>query len=105
MELEVITDNDTLLIRRLRLAPGEPMFWHSDACRRFTVVVAGSKLAIEYRDSSEQVAVDVHPGMAGWDEPDDRTHRAINRGGEAYEEVVTFYKASPDVIPQPGCPA
>jgi hypothetical protein len=101
MRLETITDNDKLLIRRLVLEPGEAMFWHVDTCRRFTVVVRGSRLAIEFRDSGLCREVDVHPGLADWDEPEPRVHRAINRGDEAYEELVTFYLPAPNVDPQP----
>ncbi len=102
MKLETITESDELVIRRMVLDPGEAMYWHTDSCRRFSVVVQGSRLAIEYRDNSEILEFDVHPGMADWDEPDCRMHRAINRGADPYEEVVTFYRRSADVDPQPG---
>ena len=35
--MEVITQRDDLVIRRLVLAPGEGMPWHTDTCHRFTV--------------------------------------------------------------------
>ncbi len=101
MQLETITENETLLIRRMILEPKEHMYWHCDACRRFTVVVSGSKLAIEYQDAPEVLEYEVFPGMTGWDDPEPRVHRAVNVGDERYEEVVTSYKVSPDVIPQP----
>ena len=53
MGTEVITDRPDLLIRRTILEPGEATPWHVDACRRFTVVVRGRELAIEYRDSGD----------------------------------------------------
>jgi hypothetical protein len=47
MKFELITNRNELVIRRLVLEPGEPMFWHKDNCNRFSVVVRGSRLAIE----------------------------------------------------------
>lgn len=96
-----ICERETLVIRRLVLQPGESMAWHHDTCERFTVVVRGQRLAIEYRDTGEVHALDVHPGLTGWDLPEDRVHRAINVGDEPYEEVVTFYRAGPSIDPQP----
>ena len=101
MLTEVITKTDDLLIRRLVLEPGEPMPWHSDRCRRFTVVVRGDALTIEYADTGETIAVGINPGLADWDEPEARVHRAINHGATPYEEVVTFYLNAPDEDPQP----
>ena len=101
MKVETISERDDLLIRRLTLAPGEAMYWHSDACHRFSVVIQGSRLAIEYADTGEITEFDVHPGMADWDAPQARTHRAINTGDGPYEEVVTFYRERADIDPQP----
>lgn len=101
MRIETITRRDDLVIRRLVLEPGEAMAWHTDACRRFSVVVRGERLRIEYRDSGEQLTVPVQPGMADWDEPDDRVHRGVNTGATAYEEVVTFFLPAPGIDPQP----
>jgi len=101
MKVELITRREDLVIRRLVLEPGEAMFWHKDNCHRFTVVVRGSRLAIEFRDSSKIVEVVVSPGAADWDTPEERVHRAINTGTETYEEVVTFYRTSSEVDPQP----
>ena len=100
MDVELIDERATLVIRRLRLQPGEAMFWHTDACERFTVVVRGSRLCIEFRDG-ERVDVDVYPGLADWDAPESRPHRAINTGDDVYEEVVTFYRTGAEVEPQP----
>jgi len=100
VRLEVISETDALLIRRLVLEPGEAMYWHTDLCRRFTVVVQGSRLAIEYADGAA-MEVAVHPGLADWDEPDPRLHRAVNLGAEPFEEVVTFFLARPGQEPQP----
>lgn len=94
MKIEVLTKRRDLVIRRMVLDPGEPMFWHKDTCHRFTVVVRGSRLAIEFKDSRQTIHLEVYPGMADWDEPEGRVHRAINIGDEPYEEVVTFYRSS-----------
>jgi hypothetical protein len=101
MRVELITTRNEFVIRRLVLGPGEAMFWHKDNCHRFSVVVRGSRLAIEYKGSHEIVEVKVYPGMTGWDAPDDRVHRAINRGEDIYEEVVTFYRSCSQLDPQP----
>lgn len=101
MDPQVITAQDDLLIRRMRLAPGEAMFWHTDRCRRFSVVISGERLAIEFQDGGAAVEVDVQPGLADWDEPEDRVHRAVNTGSTPYEEIVTFYLTEPGQEPQP----
>ena len=101
MRTEVITQRDDLVIRRLVLEPGESTPWHTDVCRRFSVIVQGEQLRIEFRDSGEQFVVTVHPGMADWDEPDPRAHRAINAGSIPYEEVVIFFLPAPGADPQP----
>lgn len=101
MRSEVITKRDDLMIRRLVLEPGDAMAWHTDACQRFSVIVRGERLTIEFRETGERLAVAVHPGMVGWDEPDARVHRAVNTGSTAYEEVVTFLLDVPGREPQP----
>ncbi|HEX7026001.1 MAG TPA: hypothetical protein VF268_02035 [Gammaproteobacteria bacterium] len=101
MRTEVITQGDNLVIRRLVLEPGEATPWHTDTCRRFSVVVRGERLRIEFQGGGEPVVVDVHPGMADWDEPDDRAHRAINAGAVPYEEVVIFFLEAQGADPQP----
>ena len=67
MKSETISDRDDLIIRRHILEPGEALPWHTDLCHRFTVVVTGEALSIEYRDSGEIETFPVHPGMADWD--------------------------------------
>jgi hypothetical protein len=104
MHSEIITRRDDLLIRRLVLGPGEAMPWHTDACHRFSVIVRGQQLTLEFRDTGEQRVVAVHPGMAGWDEPATRVHRAVNTGSITYEEVVTFFLSVPRLDPQPAYP-
>ena len=104
MSMEVITNRSDLVIRRVVLEPGEAMPWHTDSCHRFSVVVRGEQLRIEFRDTGEQVSVAVHPGMADWDEPDGRVHRGVNSGATPYEEVVTFFLPSPNLDPQPEHP-
>ena len=101
MRMETITRRDDLVIRRLVLDPGEAMPWHTDSCHRFSVVVRGDQLRIEFRDTGEQVTVAVHAGMADWDEPDARVHRGVNVGPTPYEEIVTFFLDSPGTDPQP----
>jgi hypothetical protein len=103
MRLEVLTQRDDLVIRRLVLEPGDAMPWHTDACRRFSVVVRGDALTIEFRDG-ERVPVSVHAGLAGWDEPDARVHRGVNTGAMPYEEIVTFFLDPPGIEPQPTWP-
>jgi hypothetical protein len=100
MALEVITRRDDLLIRRAILEPGEATPWHTDAVHRFSVVIRGQQLAIEYRDG-ERIEFAVHPGMAEWDPPEPRVHRAVNVGKGRFEEVVSFYLDPPGCDPQP----
>ncbi len=100
MRSETITRRDDLLIRRMVLDPGEAMPWHVDTCHRFTVVVRGERLRIEYADGGAD-EFDVGPGEAGWNEPEARVHRAVNVGQVPFEEVVTFYRAAADLDVQP----
>lgn len=100
MSTEVITERDDLIIRRQVLEPGEATPWHTDAVHRFTVVIRGEKLALEFRDG-ERIEFAVHAGMAEWDPPEPRVHRALNIGGETFEEVVSFYLDPPGCDPQP----
>jgi len=101
MHIEVITARDDLVIRRAILEPGEATPWHVDPCHRFSVVVRGDGLTLQFRDDGATLAVDVWPGQAGWDEPEPRVHRAVNTGSLSFEEVVTFYVTSPGADPQP----
>ena len=101
MLTELITERDSLIVRRLVLEPGEAMFWHTDNCHRFTVVVRGERLSIEFQDSDEVHEFEVCAGQADWDTPEDRVHRAINTGAATFEEVVTFYRDNALVEPQP----
>jgi len=104
MHTEVITRRDDLMIRRLVLEPGEAMPWHTDACHRFSVIVRGQQLSIEFRETGAQLTVSVHPGMVDWDVPDARVHRAVNTGSTPYEEVVTFFLRTSGINPQPEYP-
>ncbi|MGI9327444.1 MAG: hypothetical protein ACR2PZ_19655 [Pseudomonadales bacterium] len=101
MKTETISDEPMLVIRRMTLAPGESSAWHCDRCRRFSVVVAGSQLRVEYRDSGRFFDIPVHAGMAGWDDPEPEVHRAVNTGNAVYEEVVAFHRDIKDLEPQP----
>ena len=104
MQLEVITRREDVMIRRLVLEPDEAMPWHTDACRRFSVVVRGERLRIEFRGGGEAVDVLVHPGLADWDLPEARVHRGVNVGATPYEEVVIFFLDPPGSEPQPPSP-
>ena len=103
MQTEVITRRDDLLIRRAVLAPGEATPWHIDVTHRFSVVVRGERLAIEFRDG-ERLELSVHPGLADWDPPELRPHRAVNVGAQTFEEVVTFFLQAGAPDPQPPPP-
>jgi quercetin dioxygenase-like cupin family protein len=89
------------LVRRLSLAPGEATPWHRDPFQRVTVILSGEALAIEYRDEGAAQRVEVTAGQADWDEPADRVHRAVNVGGQIYEEITIFLLDRPDAVPQP----
>ena len=101
MKEEIIGQRDNVLIRRAILEPGEASHWHRDVCHRFSVIVQGDELAIEYRDGRPAQRFKVSPGDAGCDEPTDQAHRAVNVGHGAYEEVVVFFLDSADTDPQP----
>jgi quercetin dioxygenase-like cupin family protein len=98
---ETLHHRGTILVRRLLLAPGETTRWHRDPFHRVTVVLNGDALAIEFRDASPKKHIKVIPGQVDWDEPTDRTHRAVNIGDVPYEEIATFFLAHPDDVPQP----
>ncbi|MBI1256830.1 MAG: hypothetical protein GC204_05120 [Chloroflexi bacterium] len=99
--MEVITKRDDLLIRRQILEPGEALPWHVDLCHRFSVVVRGDQLQIEFRETGETDTFPVHAGMADWDAPQAQVHRGINVGTTTYEEVVMFFLEPPGIDPQP----
>ena len=101
MQLEVITDRTDLLIRRQLLEPGAATPWHTDACHRFSVVVRGDGLTIEFLGEDAAQSVPVKPGLADWEAPEPRVHRAVNTGTVTFEEVVTFYRDHPGQDPQP----
>jgi len=75
MKVEIITENETLLIRRLVLEPKECMYWYTDSCKRFTVVIRGFKSDIEFRETDDVVEIDAHLRMADWDEPEPKALR------------------------------
>ena len=101
MTFEVLATRDDAVVRRMILHCGEAMAWHVDPCRRYSVVLRGDQLTIEYQDGMASEVVTVHRGMAGWDDPEPRVHRAINSGSETYEELVTFLLPSSGADPQP----
>ena len=63
MRSETITQRDDLIIRRHILEPSEALPWHRDLCHRFTVVVTGERLQIEYRDTGEIEIIHVQAGL------------------------------------------
>jgi len=77
------------------------MPWHKDACTRFSVVIHGDMLEIEFQDSGEMERITVQPGLAEWDEPQPLVHRGVNIGSVPYEEVVIFFLEHPGQEPQP----
>jgi quercetin dioxygenase-like cupin family protein len=101
MAEEELIRRDTILVRRLRLEPGEAMHWHRDPFHRVTVVLEGDVLAIEARDGSELARFEVTPGQVDWDEPGEHVHRGVNVGSRPYEEVTVFLLDRPDAVAQP----
>jgi hypothetical protein len=101
MKSETITERTDLIIRRHILEPGEALPWHVDRCHRFTVVVTGEALRIEYRDSKAAEEFPVRAGLADWDAPQPKVHRGINIGSVPYEEVIMFFIDEPGMEPQP----
>jgi quercetin dioxygenase-like cupin family protein len=98
---EKLHHRGTALVRRLLLAPGETTRWHRDPFHRVTVVLRGGILAIDFRDGHPQKRIEVAPGQVDWDEPTERTHRAMNIGDTTYEEIAIFFLDRPDDVPQP----
>lgn len=98
---ETISRDESVLIRRVRLEPGTATSWHADACRRISTVIRGERLRIEFRDGEDAEEVAVSAGMSGWDEPEERVHRAVNAGTGPYEEVTVFFLRAPETDPQP----
>jgi quercetin dioxygenase-like cupin family protein len=97
---EILFVRGTTLVRRQVMEPGETLPWHVDPHHRVSVVLRGSRLQIEFRDTLERKEVLVHPGQVGWDEPTNRVHRALNVG-EPYEEVTVFFRDREDAPHQP----
>ena len=98
---ETLLRRGTILVRRLRLAPGESTPWHRDPFHRVAVVLAGDALAVEYRDGGPRDNFELTPGQADWDEPTERLHRGVNVGKQPYEEITIFFLDRPDAVPQP----
>jgi len=98
---EVVYHHGTVMVRRLRLAPGEAMPWHRDPFHRVTVVLGGDRLCIEYRDEGESQRVEITPGQVDWEQPSTRVHRAVNAGKQPYEQVTVFLLDSADAVAQP----
>lgn len=101
MKTNIPSQRENVLIRRHILQPGEALPWHTDLCHRFTVILSGDLLGIEYRESGDIETIRVHAGMADWDQPESKVHRGINVGQVPYEEIVVFFLAEPDMEPQP----
>jgi quercetin dioxygenase-like cupin family protein len=101
MRLQVLYRRKALLVRRMRLEPGEASAWHRDACHRVSVVLSGDRLAIEYKAGGPTHEVRVQVGQVDWDEPGSKLHRAVNAGRQPYKEVVMFLLAHARQNPQP----
>lgn len=101
MTLEVVSICSDAVVRRMTLRVGEAMAWHVDPCRRYSVVLRGDELTIEFEDGAAPEVLSVQRGLAGWDDAEPRVHRAINSGSETYEELVTFLLPAPGADPQP----
>jgi quercetin dioxygenase-like cupin family protein len=97
---ETLFHQGTIMVRRLRLAPGEAMPWHRDPFQRVAVVLGGDCLSIEYRDGGESLRVEIAPGQVEWEEPTERVHRAVNVGKQPYEQVTIFMLDHPDAVAQ-----
>jgi hypothetical protein len=80
------------------------MPWHVDPCRRFSIVLQGEQLTIEGRGTGQREAVQVQPGLSGWDEPTTQVHRAVNTGASVYEEFVVFLIEPTGIDYQPEVP-
>jgi hypothetical protein len=65
------------------------------------VVLSGDALLIEYRDGRESDRIRISPGQVEWEEPTGGIHRAVNVGGQPYEQVTIFLLDRPDAVPQP----
>ncbi|MGO9085898.1 MAG: hypothetical protein ACLQBK_11780 [Candidatus Sulfotelmatobacter sp.] len=98
---ELLFHHGTMMVRRLRLAPGEAMPWHRDPFHRVAVVISGDVLSIENRDGGESLRVEITPGQVDWEEPTERVHRAVNIGKQPYEQVTVFLLDRPDAVAQP----
>jgi len=98
---KVLHHRGNYLVRRLSLAPGEATPWHRDPFHRVTVILSGDALHIEHQDGDKAEHVAITPGEAHWQEPTDRVHRAVNVGGQVYEEITIFLLDHPDAVPQP----
>ena len=98
---EVLYQHGTIMVRRLRLAPGEAMLWHRDPFHRVAVVLGGDLLSIEYRDGAESQRVEIAAGQVDWEEPSARVHRAVNVGKQPYEQVTVFLLDRADAVAQP----
>jgi hypothetical protein len=101
MEKQTLYKRKGILVWRASLEPGESSEWHIDACERVTVVVSGDRLAIEYREEGQAEEFTVKAGQVDLDHPSGRVHRAVNVGGQRYDEVVTFFLDHEDQDPQP----
>src|SRR5215470_2547346 len=101
MTEEILLRRNQMLIRRLRLQPGESMPWHHDPYHRVTIVLSGDALTIEYRDGNPAERVSISPGQVDWDEPTDRVHRGVNAGRLPYQEIAVFSLDRADADPQP----
>lgn len=98
---DLLAHRGTVMVRRLRLAPGETMPWHRDRFHHVAIVLNGDVLSIEYRDGGPSSRIEITPGQVEWEEPTSRVHRAVNVGQKMYEQVTVFLLDRPDAVYQP----
>lgn len=98
---EIVLQQGNIVVRRLRLVPGDAMQWHRDPFNRIAVVLSGDVLSIEYRDGGQSHRVRIEPGQVDWEEPSARVHRAVNVGEQVYEQVTVFLLDRPEAVAQP----
>jgi hypothetical protein len=65
------------------------------------VILAGERIAIEFRDGGQRQEIPVRPGQTDWDEPTEDVHRGVNVGAVPYEEVTVFFLDQPEAAAQP----
>ena len=55
----------------------------------------------KFQDGGKTERIEVPADEADWSKPNDRPHRAVNIGRQAYAEITIFFLDRPDAMPQP----